>query len=230
MKLLKATPLLTLASLMFLVIGCDTTNTNTDGPKSVSVNMQIQTNTASKMKAVSLDSLTEIKFLVEELELESVNDDSADFEVEDLVVNMPLNGQEIELTTREIPVGLYEEFEMEIKNDDDGTSTSDPDFFDGDEEYSIVVKGFYNGEEFMFRSNKDFEIEMDLNPPLEISETTNSAVINISIDPTLWFLDDQGNALNPNDPGNWEQIEENIENSFEAEGEEDDDDDDDYDD
>jgi hypothetical protein len=62
--------------------------------------MQIQTNTASKIIAVSLDSLTEIKFLVEELELESVNDDSSDFEVEDLVVNMPLNGQLIELTTQ----------------------------------------------------------------------------------------------------------------------------------
>tara|TARA_R100000908_G_scaffold65120_1_gene52057 strand:+ start:103969 stop:104679 length:711 start_codon:yes stop_codon:yes gene_type:complete len=227
MKYFKLFNFTILVGALALISSCNTTNSNSDRPKSVSVKMQVQANSASKMKAISVDSLTSIKLLVEELELESVNDDSADFEVEDLLVDLPLNGQEIKLTSSEIPAGLYEEFEMEIENDDDGTSTSDPDFSEGDESYSIVVKGIYNGEEFMFRSDEDFEIELEMNPPLEISESTSSAAVNINIDPSGWFVDDQGNALDPNNADHKEKIEQNIENSFEAEGEEDDDDNDD---
>ncbi|MEX2477795.1 MAG: hypothetical protein WD357_05130 [Gracilimonas sp.] len=224
------TPLIILSGLVLASTGCDVANSGNDGPKNVAVKMQLNTNSsAAKFKAISLDSLTEIKFLVEELELESVSDDSSDFEVEDLIVNLPLDGSVIELTSQNIPNGLYDEFEMEIENDDDGNNVNDPDFIKGgdDDGYSMVIKGVYNGEEFMFRTDSDFEIEMDLNPPLEISDASGSPSVAINIDPSGWFVDSSGNTLDPNDPANKEAIEENIENSFEAEGDDDDDDDDD---
>ncbi|HET8866659.1 MAG TPA: hypothetical protein VFM80_13275 [Gracilimonas sp.] len=223
-------PLTIFISVMLVGAGCNVLNSDDNGPKEVAVTMQVQTSSVAKFKAINLDSLTEIKLLVEELELESVNDDSADFEVEDLIVNLPLDGSRVELTSHQIPAGLYDEFEMEIENDDDGTQVDDPDFRDGDDEYSLVIKGIYNGEEFMFRSDADFEIEMDLNPPLEISSSTNSAAVAINIDPAGWFTDNQGNPLDPTNPANKEIIENNIENSFEAEGEEEEDNDDDDDD
>lgn len=227
------TPLTFIIVALFITTGCDIAGSDNNGPKDVSVKMQINTNSSSaKFKAVSLDSLTEIKFLVEELELESVNDDSADFEVEDLIVNLPLDGSAIELTSQNIPNGLYDEFEMEIEHDDDGNTVNDPDFIkEGDDDgYSIVIKGIYNGEEFMFQTDTDFEIEMDLNPPLEVSETSASPSVAIIIDPSGWFFDSNGNALNPNAPSNRETIEDNIKNSFDAEGDDDDNDDDDDDD
>ncbi|MDZ7807309.1 MAG: hypothetical protein U5K71_09345 [Gracilimonas sp.] len=226
-------PLTFLFAALLITTGCDLANSGNDGPKDVSVKMQINTNsTAAKFKAVNLDSLTEIKFLVEELELESVSDDSADFEVEDLIVNLPLDGSAIQLTSQNIPIGLYDEFEMEIENDDDGNDVNDPDFInEGDENgYSMVIKGSYNGADFMFRTDTDFEIEMDLNPPLEISETSGSPSVAINIDPSGWFVDSNGNALDPNDPASKEIIEDNIKNSFDAEGDDDDNDDNDDDD
>jgi hypothetical protein len=227
------TPLTLLFAALLITTGCDLANSGNDGPKNVSIKMQLNTNsTAAKYKAVSLDSLTEIKFLVEELELESVSDDSADFEVENLIVNLPLDGSVIELTSQNIPVGFYDEFEMEIEHDEDGNAVNDPDFIkEGDEDgYSIVIKGSYNGEEFMFRTDTDFEIEMDLNPPLEISETSGSPSVAINIDSSSWFVDSNGTALDPNDPANQELIEDNIKNSFDAEGDDDDGDEDDDDD
>jgi len=224
------TPLTLLFAALLITTGCDLANSGNDGPKNVVVKMQLNTSsTAAKYKAVTLDSLTEVKFLVEELELESVSDDSADFEVENLIVNLPLDGSIIELTSQNIPEGFYDEFEMEIEHDDDANTINDPDFIkEGDDDgYSMVIKGSYNGEAFMFRTETDFEIEMDLNPPLEISETSGSPSVAINIDPAGWFVDASGNALDPNDPANKEIIEDNIEKSFDAEGGDDDDDDDD---
>lgn len=221
------TPLIIFSTVLFMATGCDIANSDNNGPKSVAVNMQMQTNTAAKFKAVNLDSLTEVKFLVEELELESVNDDSSDFEVEDLIVNLPLDGSPVELTSQIIPNGMYDEFELEIENDDDGSSVSDPDFNENGNNYSIVIRGSYNGEEFLFRSEKDFEIEMELNPAIEISDNTGSTAVDINIDPAGWFMDSQGNPLDPSDPANKELIENNIENSFDAEEDDDDDSDDD---
>ncbi len=213
-----------------MTTGCDIANSDNNGPKSVAVNMQVQTSTAAKFKAINLDSLTEIKLLVEELELESVSDDSADFEVEDLIVSLPLDGSPIQLTSQIIPNGMYDEFEMEIENEDDSSSVSDPDFNENGNSYSIVIRGSYNGEEFLFRSDKDFEVEMELNPAIEISDNTGSTAVSINIDPTGWFVDSQGNSLDPSDPANKELIENNIQNSFEAEEDNDFDNDDDNDD
>lgn len=223
-------PFTFLASVLLIATGCDVSNSGNDGPAKVAVTMQVESTSAAKFKAMTLDSLTEIKLLVEELELESVNDDSSDFEVENLLINLPLDGSSIELTSQQIPAGLYDEFEMEIENDDDGQTVNDPEFYEGETRYAIIVKGIYNGEEFMFRSEEDFEIELELNPPLELGGNNGPASVAINIDPTAWFLDSQGNSLDPSDPANKETIEENIENSFEAEGEYDDDDDDDNDD
>ena len=148
-----------------------------------------------------------------------------------LIVNLPLDGSVIELTSQDIPMGFYDEFEMEIEHDDDN-NINDPDFIkEGDEDgYSMVIKGSFNGEDFMFRTETDFEIEMELNPPLEISETSGSPSVAINIDPAGWFVDSSGNSLDPNDPANKEIIEDNIEKSFDAEGDGDEDDEDDDDD
>ncbi len=222
---LKALSIVALS--FFALTACDTTNTGSSTSKKVAVTMQVQ-NSPQRMKAVSVDSITEVKFMVEELELESLENDSLDFEVENLIVNIPLDGSPFTLTSQQVPEGIYDEFELEIEND--GKNTDDLDFYEGDMEYSMVVKGVYDGEPFMYRTDKDFEIELDLNPVIEITENTQSAAVEILFDPTSWFLDANGNMLNPSDPANHEQIAENIENSFEAHGDNDADDDEDDDD
>ena len=225
-------------ALLLILSGCGITNSDSDGNRKVDVKMRVITPSAPKMISAgpaiqAIDSLTEIKLLVEELELESTADnDSLDFEVDDLVVNLPLDGSELVLSSANVPAGTYDEFELEIEHDDD-SNVSDPDFIndsgDDDDGYTVVVKGFYNGEEFTYRSMEDFEIEMEFNPPLEITNDSSPSVA-INVDPYLWFKDSSGNDLDPSDPANRETIDENIENSFEVEQEEEDDDDDDDDD
>ena len=217
----------------FAATSCDVVNSDSDsGPSEVRVQMQIQSavsTTAGQLMAsqqvMSFD-IQEVKLYIDEMELESVADDSSDFEDEDFIVNMPLDGSPVNLSQKSIEPGLYDEFELEVERPDDDITVNDADFDDGDERYSVVVKGLYNGEEFTYKSREDFEIEIDLNPPLEVSESEITSLV-INIDVISWFKDLNGNDLDPMDSSNFERINDNIENSFEGFEEESDDDDDD---
>lgn len=215
----------------FIAAGCSISDSNNNStPKPVSVNIQTTVPgsgpVAPKTKSSSHVTLTSVKLLVEELELESVEDDSSDFEIEDQVVELPLDGSPYQLSAANIVPGLYDEFELEIDGIDEDDNISDPDFSDGSDETSIVIKGTYNSQDFTFKSEEDFEFEFEFNPPIQIDENTNNVDINLMINIDSWFVDDSGNELDPTDPDDRDQIEENIENSFEADKDEDDDDDD----
>lgn len=215
---------------LLVATGCSINDSNNADPKPVAVKMQVITGSAPKALQKTSSSnhvtLTSVKMLVEELELESVTDDSTDFEIENQVVNLPLDGSSYELSTQNIAPGLYDEFELEMEGlDDDDAAIDDPDFNDGSET-SMVIRGTFNGEDFTFKTDEDFEIEFEFNPPIEIDETTNSVEINLMVNVDTWFVDSSGNELDPTDPNNREQIEENIENSFEADDDVDDEDDD----
>ncbi|WP_340106145.1 hypothetical protein [Rhodohalobacter sp. 8-1] len=223
----------------FAALGCNIINPESDSGRSeVQVQMQINTGSTStagqlmaSQKLMSYE-IQEVKLYIDEMELESVSDDSLDFEEEGFIVNLPLDGSPINISAQNILPGLYDEFELEVERPDDEEDTatlSDPDFRDGDRTYSVVVKGLYQGEEFTFKSWEDFEIEMELNPPLDVSESESTDLV-INIDINSWFKDPSGNDLDPNVSNNFEQINENIENSFEGFEEEDDDEDDDDDD
>jgi hypothetical protein len=230
---MKMNNLITIILSLFLIAlttGCDSIGSNSDGPAEVQIQMQVASAQSSVSKLQMEQTMNdiqieEVKLYVSELELESIRDDFRDFELEDLIISLPLDGSPLVLTEREIPEGVYDEFSLELENDDDNF-IGDPDFYEGDEEYSVVVKGTYNGERFVYRSDEDFEIEMDLNPPLEVTES-RSEVLVISIDIDSWFTDRNGGVLNPNNSQYFERIDENIERSFEGFEDTFDDDDDD---
>lgn len=221
-----------LIALLLITAGCSINNDDSSGPKPVAVNMQVASATAPKAFAPvtsnsGMAAITSVKLLVEELELESVVDDYTDFEVENQVIELPLDGSPFQLSTANIASGLYDELEMEVDGIDEDDEVNDPDFTEGSDETSIVVKGTYEGQEFTYKSEEDFELEFEFNPPIEIDANTNSVDINLMVDVNSWFVDGSGNDLDPTDPNNREQIDQNIENSFEADNDIDEEDEDD---
>lgn len=226
--------------LFFVAAGCSVNDSSNVAPKPVAVNMQVAGSSPAKAIQRSSSSnhvtLSSVKMLVQELELESVEEDSLDFEIENQVAELPLDGSPYQLSAQDISSGLYDEFELEIEGPEDDETINDPDFSDGSGTYSMVIRGTHNGEDFTFKTEEDFELEFEFNPPIEIDENTNSVDINLMINVDSWFVDPgTGNDLDPADPNNREQIEENIGNSFEAdddvdENDEDEDNDDDDDD
>src|SRR6056297_1193710 len=215
-------------------VGCDLTESTIDEPSDVQVQMKVNTGSVTEAMLTSNNEgsnsleIQEVKLFIEKMELKSITDDSSDFEIENFIANLPLDGSPLVITEKQIPAGLYDEFELEIeKPDDDDVQINDSDFRDETGSYSLVVKGLFNGEEFTFRNSEDFEIEMDLNPPLEIAEAENSTLV-ISIDVDSWFTGSNGETLDPKDSNNTELINDNIENSFDGFEDEYDDDFDEY--
>ncbi len=202
-----------------VTMGCDVLQSDDELPPGVQVQMQVQTqNSMSKQFSASNEESTieirEVKMFVEEFELDGTHG-TKDFEVEYFIVNLPLDGSPLILTEKEIPAGIYDEFELEIEKPDDDVHVDDRDFRDETGSYSLVIKGVYNGEEFTFRSTEDFEIEIDLFPPLVV-EVSGTSVLVISVDISSWFIGKDGEVLDPKDFRNTEQINKNIERSFEA--------------
>ncbi|MGM0507242.1 MAG: hypothetical protein ACQER4_08675 [Bacteroidota bacterium] len=218
-----------LAGLLFAV-SCNTTNSGADETTNLQLQMQAQSQSSATTQSMSLQQqhgvvIEEVRLYIEEMELESIQEDSLDFENENFIVTLPLDGSSLLITEQDIPAGTYDEFELEIeKPDDDDDQLNDSDFRDETGSYSIVVKGLYQDEAFTFRSKEDFEIEMDLNPSLEFAG--GNSVLMVSIDVSSWFKGADGEGLDPKDPANLERINENIEASFEAFEDDDDDDDD----
>jgi hypothetical protein len=222
------------------VTGCDLNNASSDmgsvqvAMKSSPLTTQVKTSSLTNTQNGTLE-ITEIKLFIDEMELESINDDSLDFEAEEFIVNLPLDGSPFIITEKEIPNGFYDEFELETERPDDDSNVNDSDFSDESGRYSVVVKGLWDGVDFTYRSSEDFELELEMNPPLEVTEE-NGFTLMVEVDINSWFQSDSGTTLNPNLSENREEIDESIENSFDVledlyeEDDDDDDDDDDNDD
>jgi hypothetical protein len=202
---------------IFAILSCDTTSTDLEGTGMLQLQLQVATGNDAGKSAVNATAngeiiLTDVKFFVDELELDGTNG-TEDFEFEEFVVNLPLDGSPLILVEKPVPAGLYDEFELEIEKPDDDVAVNDPDLRDETGSYSFVIKGTYNGEEFRFRSGEEFEIEFDIDPPLEIVEGENHLLI-LEINTKNWFIDSDGSVMNPDDNSNKSRINSNIKKSF----------------
>jgi len=216
--------------------------------KQVSVNMQVATtsanktnlNTVQQMDSVSLDN---IKLLVQKLELKSIeikgndqgNEDSngegeydneqgeehgEEFELKNQIYDLPLDGQQVSVSTQDVPSGLYKKVELKVGPAEPGTNLQDTVLIKGDADslrYSMAINGSYGDTTFTFKTHKDFKFEMAINPPVEVTDSTQNVDINLKVDPSNWVKNPHtGEFLNPTDPDNQEMIEFNIAQSFRA--------------
>jgi len=207
-----------------LAPGEDINSEQLSATKPMSINMQMASTsdngTTSGARLAPFTNTTielnEAKFLVKRLKVESTEDDSLNFLARDLIVDLPLDGSPFILSSDGIPNGIYEEFKVQVNKSRGNQTPEDPDFIDGDQRFSIVIKGTKDGNSFIFRSDENFNLEFEFNPPMQITDSTTSVTIDLVIDAEQWFVGEDGSALDPNNPDDFDKIEDNIEDSFEA--------------
>lgn len=222
-----------ISAILISFISCDTAENN-----NAVVSLNFSSGSGLSKTSVDALELTEVKILLRDVKLE--RDDEEDFESDSLtdenddeeyvkagpfVVNLNLSGMTTDFAVTGIPAGVYEEVKFKIHQIEGSEIPPDPEFKDGDDNskrYSVIVKGNYNGEPFVYKSRKSAHQHLELNPPLSIEENTGVS-LTITVDPYSWFYKN-GVLLNPNDSSNINDIDNNIAQSFKKAFKDDDDD------
>lgn len=125
----------------------------------------------------------------------------------------------------DLPIGTYEEMEIEIdelESEDGAAYAQNPNLQD----LSIYVAGYVNGDttqKFIFVSDLSEEQEKEFDLPLVIDAASPDTNVVLTIDTSMWFVDDDGNFIDPRLPGNQRVIEKNIKKSIEMYEDENDD-------
>lgn len=170
-----------------------------------------------------------VQIVLREIELKRVNHDACDsivgeddgceeFETGAILVDLPLGGAVETVLSVAIDTGTYGELEFKIhKPEDDDTAflLAHPDFA----ETTIRVTGSFNGTPFVYETDLDAEQELDLVPPLVISDVSVATNVTLRVDLSGWFM--VGGALvNPqtaNKGGaNEGVVKESVKDSFKA--------------
>lgn len=162
--------------------------------------------------------IDDIRFIVAEFELDpsDVDDDSTEleeFESEPFFVDLPLGDETLSLASSLIQAGLYEELEFSVENlDFEDIEGEDEDehraladsihaiYSDWPNEASMVITGTYTPsggdlQSFKVFASAEIEIELEFNPPLEVTEINMQQVLSVQINPTKWFTRSDGTVI-----------------------------------
>lgn len=156
------------------------------------------------------------KVLLKSIKFKTDVEDSLDYKVGPFIVNLDMSGGVTQIAASDIPNGTYNEIKFKIHKPEDNEAVSDTDFVAGtssDKRFSIVIRGTYNGTPFLYRSKKDIEQELEINPPLIVTDSTNDVNATLLVSPAGWFLKD-GLYLDPMNESNRSDIDDNIKRSF----------------
>lgn len=229
-KIFKSLGSLLLFLSTILIIGaCDTTET-TNGTVSLSFASE------TGLQKINADiQLSEVKILIRDIKLEKESDGESEGEegndetecenikVGPFIVNLNLIGLTTDFVVNNIPAGIYDELKFEIHKLEASETPPDPEFKDGEDSsqrYSVIVKGVYNSNPFIYRSRKSAHQELEFENLLVVEENT-ATNLTIIVDPYTWFYKD-GVLLDPTNPSNENDIDNNIEHSFKKAFEDDD--------
>lgn len=215
------------AFLMFMQLGCSgNPAASNDNLGEIKISLRNVSAANSLAKINGLFTITSARVVIEKIKFESVQEDTFDFRFrQPFVQELALDSTAHVIETVQVPFGEYKESEIDIddlKPEDGAAYTQNPDLRDR----SIFVTGFLNDDStqtFVFTSDLDAEQEREFNPPLVLDETSPSTNVVLTIDMNSWFVDGNGNLLDPRVGGNRSQIENNIKNSIDIFEDEDDD-------
>ncbi len=141
-----------------------------------------------------------------------------DFKTGPFVV--PLANSVTPITVGNISPGSYDRIKFEIHKPAQNEAVPDPDFRDGpngNERYSLVIVGHYQGNRFEFKSRSTINQAVTLDSLLEIDDLTLAANVTLRVDMSTWFLNGVV-ELDPTDSqaSNVAAIERSIRDSFRA--------------
>lgn len=160
-------------------------------------------------------ALTEVKFLLRKIELESDNGiDEEEVNLGPLVVNVDMMAKVFEFSFAKLVPGGFHEIHFQLHKPSPNESISDPEFIEStNARYSVIIKGMFNDAPFVYKTDVTVSKEVEFVENSVTVPTEGTVNITIMISPFTWFMNN-GVIMNPMDPANKHLIDQNIRNDF----------------
>ena len=158
--------------------------------------------------------LDTVKILLKEIKLNvaNANQDSTNFKVGPFVLFLDLSSSVNFISSALIPAGSYDKIKFEVHKLNDNEAVPDPEFADANGRYSVIVKGWYLGNYFVYKSTKS--AHQLLSFPNAISLTSDYiSNVTMIVKPYIWFIEN-GIYIDPRDPVNSNDIDNNIKDNI----------------
>lgn len=189
-------------------------DSSTTAPSVNNLSLSTMSSTDSIGDSQNFFVLDTVKILVKDvkLDLASSSEDSSDFKVGPFVISLNMSTNVNYISSTIIPVGIYEKIKFEVHKLQDAEAIPDPEFADGNGRYSVIVKGWYFGNHFVYKSSKSAHqiLHFPATLPVAIASLTN---ITMVVSPYIWFIKN-GVYLDPRDPANMNDIDNNIKDNI----------------
>ena len=196
---------------MGLFSACDTAETTNS-----TVSLSFHSSQPLAKVADDTIELDTVKILLRDIKIKNqAGNNEPNLKVGPFVVYLDLSGMTTDFAIGDIPSGLYDRIRFRVHKIEDSETPPDAEFKEGnnsDLRYSVIVKGKYNSEDFIYKSRKSAHQDLKLETPIEVDEN-EIANLTITVDPFSWFSDGT-TLLDPTDPANENDIDNNIKDSF----------------
>ena len=196
-----------------ILSGCESNSVVTPTTDNVSVSAKLSD--AAVNNPLAAIQITSAKALITELEIESSDSSSShEIKITPFVINFDLAGNLNQIISAYIPAKTYKKIKFKIHKPEDTEYIPDPEFRDGpsgNQRYSFIIKGTYNGTPFVYKSRKSANIILNMNQTITFG--SNKINITMLINKLSWFLKN-GNELDPSDDNNSNDIDDNLKTSF----------------
>jgi len=158
-------------------------------------------------------ALTEVKILVRDLKLKALSrEDSSNVRSGVFMAALNMLGGITEVAVSNLPAGSYESAKFEIHKLESTDTPPDAEFVDSSASYSVIVKGTYLGNYFIYKSKKSAHQHVKFDEPIVLREGSE-VNITLVVNPNNWFVKN-GTTLDPTDSKNENDIDNLIKDSF----------------
>jgi hypothetical protein len=198
---------------LFIVLsGCNDNSTSPVTPDNFSFSYFSSRDTTDHLaNSLVLDT---VKILLKDIKLNVANsNDSTNFKTGPYVIFLKLDTNITTLGSGYIPAGSYDKIKFEVHKLESNETVPDPEFRDSlGNNYSVVAKGFFNGNWFVYKSTKS--AKQILNFPVVISLSAATVTnVTLLVRPLIWFIKNN-DYMDPTNPANSNDIDNNIKDNI----------------
>lgn len=203
----------------FVFGGCSNTanplNPNGGGSNSDETNLSFSTMLGEGITDDPTGTLviTEAKALITEVDVE-ISSTNKSWHREMFVINFDVSGSLRTALTSRMPKGTFNKIKFNVHKPEDNQTPPDPEFKtgnSGNQRFSFIVKGTYNGTPFVYKSRKSMNIVLNFQTATNIASGNSN--LTMIVDKMKWFTVN-GVIVDPMSSTYEDEIEDNIKSSF----------------